>query len=224
MNDSLSKMTVTSAITPGLEPEFDLNRVLACPGCDLLLEKLTLTPGEKLICPRCGEILSAPKKDTINHSLVLALTGLLLFPYAIFMPIMTLDTMGIKNTGTIFDGVISTWDSGYIFVAMILALTSIIFPLIKFLLLFCISLNLKLNRTPYYLTSFMRTYIHLDEWGMLEVFMIGILVTIIKMHHMANIHYNAGFFCFVALMMVALGSSLMLDKDEFWFAIEQGES
>ncbi len=220
MNASLSKITTTNAI----DSEFNLNQVLACPGCDLLLEKLTLAPGEKLICPRCGEILRAPKKDSINNSLVLALTGILLFPYAIFMPIMTLDTMGIKNTGTIFDDVILTWDSGYIFVALILALTSIIFPLIKFLLLFSISLNLKLNRTPYYLTSFMRTYIHLDEWGMLEVFMIGILVTIIKMHHMANIHYNVGFFCFIALMMVALGSSLMLDKEEFWFAIEQGEN
>ncbi len=224
MNDSLNKTTTTNAVTADLEPDLNLNRVLACPGCDLLLEKLSLDPGEKLVCPRCGETLHTPKKDSINHSLVLALTGLLLFPYAIFLPIMTLDTMGLKNSGTIFDGVISTWHSGYLFVAVILALTSIIFPLIKFLLLFCISLNLKLNRTPYYLSSFMRTYIHLDEWGMLEVFMIGILVTIIKMHHMANIHYNAGFFCFIALMVIALGSSLMLDKEEFWFAIEQGEN
>ncbi|RLB68442.1 MAG: paraquat-inducible protein A, partial [Deltaproteobacteria bacterium] len=95
----------TNTVKPDLTSGFDLNQVLACPGCDLLLEKLTLAPGEKLICPRCGETLHTPKKDSINHSLVLALTGLLLFPYAIFMPIMTLDTMGIKNTGTIFDGV-----------------------------------------------------------------------------------------------------------------------
>ena len=207
---------------PAFKPELDLSQVIACPGCDLLLEKLPVDQGEKLSCPRCDEILLAPKKDSINNSLILALTGLLLFPYAIFLPIMTLDTMGLKNIGTIFDGVISTWNSGYIFVASILALTSIIFPLIKFILLFCISLNLKFGRNPYYLPSLMRTYIHLDEWGMLEVFMIGILVTIIKMHHMANIHYDVGFFCFIALMMIALGSSIMLDKEEFWVKIERG--
>ncbi len=214
---------VTNTAKPDFKPSPDLNQILACPGCDLLLRKVPLTPGEKLCCPRCEEVLRTPKKNTVDNSLVLALTGLLLFPFAIFMPIMTLDTMGIKNTGTIFDGVISTWNTGYIFVALILALTSIFFPLIKFLLLAYISLNLKLDRVPQHLPALMRTYIHLDEWGMLEVFMIGILVTIIKMHHMANIHYNVGFFCFVALMTVALGSSITLDKEEFWVEIEKGK-
>ncbi len=201
----------------------NLDEIIACPGCDLLIDNITINPGEKITCPRCNEILSAPKNNSIDNSLVLALTGLILFPYAIFLPIMTLDTMGIKNTGTLFDGVVSTWNLGYLFVAVILALTSIIFPLIKFSLLFCISLNLKLKRTPSYLPLMMRTYIHSDEWGMLEVLMIGILVTIIKMHHMANIHYNVGFFCFIALMVIALCSSLMLDKDEFWNKIEPGD-
>lgn len=224
MNNNLNPATGADTEKPAPELQLDLNNVLACPGCDLLLKKLPLTPGEKLSCPRCNEILYSPKRDSINYSLVLALTGLLIFPYAIFMPIMTLDTMGVKNTGTIFDGVVSTWNTGYTSVAVILALTSIIFPLIKLSLLFCISLNLKFNRTPHYLPIMMRTYIHSDEWGMLEVFMIGILVTIIKMHHMANIHYNVGFFCFIGLLMVALGSSLMLDKEEFWSRIELGES
>jgi len=220
MNNNPGKIMATNTVKPDLASEFGVNQVLACPGCDLLLKRLPLNPGERLSCPRCDEILQAPKNDSVKNTLVLSLTGLLIFPYAIFMPIMTLDTMGIKNTGTIFDGVISTWNSGYIFVAIILALTSVVFPLIKLSLLFCICLNLELNRFPKFLPAMMRTYIHSDEWGMLEVFMIGILVTIIKMHHMANIHYDAGFFCFVALMMVALGSSVMLDKDEFWNKIE----
>jgi paraquat-inducible protein A len=137
---------------------------------------------------------------------------------------MTLDTMGLKNSGTIFDGIISTWHTGYWFVAIILALTSIVFPLIKLLLIFWVSLNLKFKRIPGYLPQMMRLYVHSDEWGMLEVLMIGILVTIIKMHHMANIEYNTGFFCFTALMLTALGSSLALDKFEFWKQIENGRA
>ncbi|HIE07393.1 MAG TPA: paraquat-inducible protein A, partial [Desulfarculaceae bacterium] len=69
----------------------------------------------------------------------------------------------------------------------------------------------------------MRIYVHLDEWAMFEVFMIGILVTIIKMHHMAHIHYDIGLFCFVGLLAATLGSSMMMDKDEFWNLIENGE-
>jgi len=200
-----------------------LEQVIACPGCDLLVGRQHLNPGEKLYCPRCNEVLLAPKKNSIERSLALSLTVLLLFPSAMFLPIMTLDTMGLKNSGSIFDGVISTMATKHVFVGIILALTSIFFPLIKLALLFLVSLNLKLKRHPKTLPLMMRSYIHLDEWGMLEVFMIGVLVTIIKIHHMAHIRYDAGFFCFVGLMLVALCSSAMLDEDNYWHLIEEGK-
>jgi len=221
-SNDFNQKTIGSKAAYGSEPTFNLDQVLACPACDLLIENKPVQPGEKLICPRCDEILLAPKSNSVNHSLALALTGLILFPYAVFMPIMTLDTMGIENSGTIFDGIISTWHTGYWLVAVILAMTSVAFPLIKLFLIFWISLNLKRKRIPGYLPQMMRIYVHSDEWGMLEVMMIGILVTIIKMHHTAHIHYDTGFFCFTALMLTTLGSSLALDKTEFWRQIEHG--
>jgi paraquat-inducible protein A len=57
-----------------------LEQVIACPGCDLLVGRQHLNPGEKLYCPRCNEVLLAPKKNSIERSLALSLTGLLLFP------------------------------------------------------------------------------------------------------------------------------------------------
>ena len=202
--------------------DFDINQAIACHGCDLLLERLKVTPGEKLSCPRCGEPLLAPKNDSVNRSLALALSGLLLFPFAILQPLMTLDTMGFKNSGNILDGVLATFRDGYWLVAAILALTTIAFPLVKLTLLFVITLNLKLERNPDYLRLLMRGYVHFDEWGMLEVYMIGILVTIIKMHHMANIHYETGLFCFIGILAAALGSALVMDQEEFWHLIENG--
>lgn len=204
-------------------PKFDLERYLGCPGCDLLLERITPGPGEKLCCPRCGETLLASKPDTVNHTLAFALSGLLLYPYAIFEPILTLDSMGLKNSGNIFACITDTWHSGYQFVAVIVGLTAVFFPLLKLLLLFYISLRLKQQRTTPHLTWMLRLYIHLDEWGMLEVFMIGLLVTIIKIHHMAHIDYNVGFFCFVGLLVTALGSSMMMDKEEFWRKLADGQ-
>jgi paraquat-inducible protein A len=198
----------------------ELEQITACPGCDLLLENIEPAPGEKLCCPRCGEILKNPKKDSINRTLALSLTGLLLFPFAVFEPIMTLNAMGMQNSGNIFECVISTWKSGYMFVAVMVALSSIIFPLVKLILLAMVSLYLKLGRSSRYLPLMMRLYIHLDEWGMLEVYMIGLLVTIIKIGHMAKIQYDIGFFCFVGLLLMALGSSIMMDEEEFWKRIE----
>jgi len=200
----------------------ELERIIACPECDLLLENLDPAPGEKLCCPRCGEILKNPKKDTVNRTLALSLAALILFPFAVLEPIMTLNAMGLENSGNILECVVATWKSGYNFVAIIVALSSILFPLVKLGLLFTISFRLARKHYSQSLPALMRLYIHLDEWGMLEVYMIGILVTIIKIHHMAHIQYDAGFFCFIGLLVLALGSSMMMDKERFWQEIEDG--
>ncbi len=196
--------------------------VIACHSCDLLLERIEPAAGEKLCCPRCGETLLAPKPDSIDRTLVFTATALILYPFAMFKPILTLDTMGLSNSGNIFACITDTWHSGYAFVAVIVGLTAVVFPLLKLLLLFLVTLGLKQGRGGPGLGRMLRAYCHLDEWGMLEVFMIGLLVTIIKIHHMAHIDYNAGFFCFVALLVMALGSSLTMDKEEFWKGIANG--
>ena len=204
------------------QPELDLDRLLACHGCDLLLENHKPEPGEKLCCPRCGEVVRTNKIDTINRTLAFSFSGLILYPFAMFEPIMTLDSMGLRNAGNIFDCMTDTWRSGYAFVAIIVGLTSVFFPLLKLLLLFLVSLQLKQGRSTPTLARLMRAYVHLDEWGMLEVLMIGLLVTIIKISHLAHINYDVGFFCFVGLLIMALGSSITLDKEEFWKRIENG--
>lgn len=160
------------------------------------------------------------KKNSVDKTLAFALTGLILFVPANFMSIMTLDTLGLEQAGSIYDGIIVTYNSGYLFVSLMIALTSFAFPLVKLSLLFMISLNLKLRRYSEDLPLLMRWYRHLDEWGMLEVYMVGILVAIIKLHHMAHIHYDIGFFCFIGLLLVALCSSVTMDEHEYWQHIE----
>ena len=195
--------------------------VQACPDCDLLLRRQNVDPGQTVCCPRCGHKLHAPVKDSVDKTLALSLTGLILYIPANFLPIMTLDSMGLEQAGSVFDGITVLYGSGYLFVSLIVALTSIIFPLAKLSLLFAVSMHLKLKRYPDTLPHMMRWYRHLDEWGMLEVYMVGILVAIIKLHHMAHIHYDFGFLCFMALLTMALFASVTMDEHEFWERIEK---
>ena len=199
----------------------NIEGVMACPDCDLLFQKFYSIPGQVVSCTRCGHILYAPQEDSVDKTLALSLTGLILFLPANFLPIMTLDIMGIKGDGSIYDAIIVFAESGFLIVAIMTGLTSFLFPLIKLFLLFCISLGLKLHRFTSRLPLMMRWYRHLDEWGMLEVYMVGILVSIIKLKHMAHIQYNIGFLCFIGLLCVALAASTSVDAHEFWELIEK---
>ncbi|MCK5071407.1 MAG: hypothetical protein KAR01_12715, partial [Desulfocapsa sp.] len=44
--------------------------LIACPGCDLLLNKIDSATGTKLFCPRCNTILVHKKTNSINKGLL----------------------------------------------------------------------------------------------------------------------------------------------------------
>ncbi len=199
----------------------DISELIICYDCDLLFKNPSVDVGYALFCPRCGCKLCEPKKNSISRTLALSITALLLYLPASLMPLMTLDTFGFKQSCSIFDAVILFYDKGYLFVSLMVAFTSLLFPLIKLLLLFIISISLKLKRYSAFLPLFMRCYSFIDEWEMLDVYMIGILVTIIKMYHLVNIQYEPGFFFFIGLLVITFCSSTAMDKNLFWSLIEK---
>ena len=91
-----------------------IDDLMACPDCDLLLERRYIEHGHKACCPQCGYLLAAPKRNSVDTTLALALTGLILFIPAIFMPIMTLDTMGFEQAGSIFNSIQVIYENGYL--------------------------------------------------------------------------------------------------------------
>ena len=199
----------------------DITGLAACPSCDLLYRKISPGRGKKVSCPRCGHKLGVFVQDSIDKTVAMSLTGLLLFIPAMTMPIMTFTVMGLKGSGSVIDAIIALFQQQYFFVGIMVLLVSFLFPLVKLALLFHVSYSLKMGRYSASLPLVFRAYKHVSEWGMVEVYMLGILVSIIKMFSMAAIQYNIGFFSFTALVLITVTSTVVLDEDLFWKQIEQ---
>ena len=52
---------------------------------------------------------------------------------------------------------------------------------------------------------FYRIYHHLRDWGMLEVYFMGVLVAIVKLVDLAELTIGLGLFCFISLLLVRYG-------------------
>lgn len=193
---------------------------MACPDCDLLLPKLQPPKGHKTACPRCGCILLYHCHETVSRSLALALTGLLLYFPALFLPVLTFGRLGFHETGSIFHTIIEFLRNDYFLVALVGFFSTILFPLLKLTLLAVISGCLQLKKYPRFLGKLFRIYKHLGEWAMMEVYLLGITVTIIKMQHSTDISLNVGFFCFIGLVLITMASSLTVCQESFWMLIE----
>jgi paraquat-inducible protein A len=64
-----------------------------------------------------------------------------------------------------------------------------------------------------------RIYHHLREWGMLEVYLMGILVAIVKLADMADLSLGVGLVCFVALLLVQVWLEVTMSPHQIWWAL-----
>ncbi len=195
--------------------------LIACPECDLLLKDIRMGVGLKSRCPRCGSVLFMPKKNTVERTLALSLTGLILFFPAMLLPIMTLNAMGLEQATNLVHGTSVLFQSGFHVVSILVLLTGVAVPFIKLLVLFTVSLSILLKSSRRFPVLAFRAYHFLDEWGMLEIYMLGILVSIIKLKDLAQLSYDLGLFCFVALLMIAICAAISLDEHRYWVLMEE---
>lgn len=201
----------------------DPRGLIACPECDLLMRGTKSGPGIKSLCPRCGYTVFHVKKNSVERTLALSLSGLILFVPAMVLPIMTLDTMGLQRTSNILQGIKALFLDDFHMVAIVVLLTAVIVPFLKHLLLFYVSAAIRIKPNVRNLALVFRFYRRLDQWGMLEIYMLGILVSITKLTDLAQVSYGIGLFCFVSLLVITLFSSITLDEHQYWSLIGRRE-
>ncbi|PID41297.1 MAG: hypothetical protein CR981_03730, partial [Proteobacteria bacterium] len=192
------------------------SELLACPRCDSLVLRPQVLPGRYLTCDRCGSPISKNSSDRLNRVFIFSLIGFLLYLPALFLPLLTVSSIGFKEKGNVVQTAIHLFQSGYYFVSIMVFCTAILFPFLKLLLPCTLSLCLKLNRTNRLLGPGLKILKYIDKWGMVEVYLLGILVTLIKMNGMAHISYNPGFFCFIGLVIITTITMVSLDYSLFW--------
>lgn len=194
----------------------DLSHKIACPECDLLLERPVVLRSQTAHCPRCGSRLLNCRHNSIERSLALALAGLiLLFPANLF-PILSLQILGLHQQQTIFSSAMGLYGDDLGIVALTVLLFAIVVPACKLALLAYVSAALQFNRPWPLLPLAMRYYQHLDEWAMLEVYLIAVLVSIVKLIDIATVHPGVGLYSLAALILITTLSSTLLDRDLYW--------
>ncbi|HAB02159.1 MAG TPA: paraquat-inducible protein A [Pseudomonas sp.] len=199
--------------------QLPLDELVACHECDLLMRKPILQHGEKALCSRCGYELYAHRYNVVNRSLALVLTALLLFIPANFMPIMRLHLLGQTSDDTVWSGVLGLYNSEMRGVAIVVFLCSMAIPLTKLLCQLAVLLSIRLNVGRSQGLLFYRIYHHLKDWGMLEVYFMGVLVAIVKLVDLAELTVGLGLFCFISLLLVQVWLEVVMSPHQIWSAL-----
>jgi len=199
--------------------ELPLGELVACHECDLLMRKPRLSHGEKAECPRCGYELYAHRPNVVERSLALVIAALLLYVPANFLPILQLNLLGQSSQDTVWSGVVGLFDSGMQGIAVVVFLCSIGVPLLKLFCQLAVLLTIRWNVGRSYGLLLYRIYHHLRDWGMLEVYLMGVLVAIVKLADMAAITVGLGLVCFISLLLVQIWLEVVMSPHQIWQAL-----
>ncbi|MBW2563631.1 MAG: paraquat-inducible protein A, partial [Deltaproteobacteria bacterium] len=100
--------------------------------------------------------------------------------------------------------------------AALVLFTTFLTPFIQLSGMLYVLLPLKFNRLPWRLPYIFRFLQNIQPWGMMEVFMLGILVAIVKLAKMASIIPGIALYSFAALILVLAAATASLDPDIVW--------
>ena len=194
---------------------------IACHECDLLLTTPLIKEGQRANCPRCNHLLFSKPRHGMQRALAYAIAALLFLFLANIFPFLTFQAKGNEQTMTLLQSSLELYRYGRYFLASFVMMFIILAPA---LLLFCIISVLgpivsskKLAFGSYWLGHLI---FQTSPWCMAEVFLIGVLVSVIKIAGLATVIIGISFWAYVGFTIFLTMSLMCLDKHEFWDALD----
>ena len=193
-----------------------MDSYIACHDCDLIHRINPLPAKGTAICIRCGAVLHKHKPNSLDRTLAFAFAGLILFILANSFPFLGLKIGAQIRQTTLITGIEELYLQGMQVIAILVLLTTVLVPFTQLMCLFYILLPLKLGRLPKRLPWVLRFLQTIQPWGMMEVFMVGILVSVVKLAKMAKVIPGISLYSFLALIFVLTAMMVSLDSHLIW--------
>lgn len=189
--------------------------LVACHACDALL--FEPPPGaRRALCPRCGSVLTTERAGSLDGVLAAAVSTLALLGAAVALPFISIAAAGRRTEASVLDAAVAAGGEAR---ALTLAVGAAIvaLPATRALALIWTLAPLRFGRPPAPLArEAFRLAVELRPWSMMEIFVIGVVVALVKVAGIAHVGLGAAFWLFVALAAVALYEDAALCRRTVW--------
>ncbi len=194
--------------------------LIVCEQCDAVYQRPRLGRREVAHCLRCDAELDRDTGKRLEQLLPLTIGALILFVLANAFPIVTIELQGLSADTTLIGAVIALTRDGMSEVALLVLATTLLFPLIQLAVLFYLLLPSSRQARPPGFVLLLRMMQAARPWGMIEVFMLGILVALIKLSNMAEVIPGPALWSFGGLT-VLLTVVVSFNPRYIWHICEQ---
>ncbi|WP_448098543.1 paraquat-inducible protein A [Luteibacter yeojuensis] len=189
--------------------------LIVCEHCDSVYRRRPLARGEVADCSVCGAVLERHQWLGVEAQFALIVAAFIVFVIANVSPIVTLGLSGMTAATTLWGAVIAMWNDGAQVVAFLSAMTLFFFPLSQIMIFGWVLWFARDGRRAPGFAQAMSALVRVKPWSMIEVFMLGTLVAVVKAHTYFDVVPGPGIWAFGFLtLLVTLFSSH--DPRQLW--------
>lgn len=197
------------------------NNLLACPECDALQRRPTLAPDAAATCYRCGAEIEREKPASLEYTLAFMIGAAVAFLCANAFPILELEARGIPSSSTLYGLVEALFATGWPSVAVIVLVTVIVVPAAQMATALYILVSLKLGRLPRWLRPAIQTLDWIWRWGMVEVFFLAALLSMVKLTQLASVQIGLALYAIGAYVLLLAAAVSSFDPHSLWRRVEE---
>lgn len=195
--------------------------LISCAECGLVVALPALQEGEKARCPRCQHTLIQFIKHPVQRPIAYAFAALIALLLSISFSFISFRIEGIAQEISLLHAVTMLDEYQNTALAVLLLLTIIVLPAIYLILVLYLYIHSsrveKLSaRQLEHIRLFCKILSHVQPWLMVDVFLIGVLVSLIKIATLADVSLGDSFWgvCLYTLLLVKCVS--LIDSSWLW--------
>lgn len=197
-------------------PGYSAAGLIACHACDGVHRIVTIPARGKALCRRCGTVLYRNMPRSLDHSAALYLAALILFLLANTLPFVALQYGDRIEQSLLISGGFALQQAGMGGIGLLVLLTSVVFPCLTICGMLYLLLPLRFGFRPRWMTPVWRLVRALGPWSLIGVFMLGLLVSVVKLQDLATIIPGVAFYAFIGLLVVSTAAVASFDPAVLW--------
>lgn len=188
-------------------------RLVRCIECDATVSVRRPQEGEYAQCPRCHHKLQSGSRWSLKRCSLIALSILILMPFALGYPLLSLDLLGTKIDASVWKGIWKMAVEGYSYTAFMIFICAVLMPVSFAILVIMLQLSKLLKIKPRNVLFFVG---YIKPWVMFDVYLVALGVTMFKVREYATLEVEVYLIAFVFTALLTTLLFIKINLDDLW--------
>lgn len=152
----------------------------------------------------------------IERTLALTIAAFIFLLIANLEPLLGLSTYGRQTSTTIFGSVLQMWERGYEITAVLVGFCALLAPAVYVSFMLVINVMALRPPAPWWIGILLHWADRQQTWSMLEVMLLGVLISLIKLSDIATMIPGVGMYAVGTLIVLLAAIKISFDPEAIW--------